>query len=294
LNKLVGTEYEESDPNVKKYGLNAYLGHPVILQKKTIGALCIVDVKSREFTPNDVHVISTLAKAVSIEEERYNAETEIHNSLEEKEILLKEIHHRVKNNMQIISSLLKLQSSSIQDEKILQLFKESQNRVKTMALIHEKLYSDSNFADIEISTYLKTLVNYLFRNFVNLSSKLDLTMEVDKIMMDIDTAIPCGLIINELVTNAIKYAFPENKKGELTITLESSADQVILIVKDNGIGIPEDFNIEETNTLGFQLVKALVNQLHGTIEINRKGGTELIIKFKMSNKKKGARSGSFL
>ncbi|MFC1887905.1 histidine kinase dimerization/phosphoacceptor domain -containing protein [Candidatus Cloacimonadota bacterium] len=281
INDLTGTKYEQSDINVKKYGLKAYLGYPVALQGTAVGALCIVDVKTREFTDNEVYIISTLAKAISIEEERYSSKKDLQNSLAEKEILLKEIHHRVKNNMQIISSLLSLQSKNLHDEKIMALFKESQNRVKSMALIHEKLYSESNFAKIDIASYIKTLLNYLFRNFSTLSADIKLEVDTEDILLDIDTAVPCGLILNELVSNSLKYAFPDNKKGMLKVSFKQNKDICELIVKDNGIGIPENLDINKTSTLGFQLVKALTEQLHGNFELRLDSGTEVIIRFKI-------------
>jgi two-component sensor histidine kinase/ABC-type amino acid transport substrate-binding protein/PAS domain-containing protein len=284
INNLAGTKYEKSDPNVKKYNLKAYLGYPVSLQKKVIGALCIVDVQEREFSDNEVYIISTLAKALSIEEERYRAKQDLQNSLDEKEILLKEIHHRVKNNMQIISSLLNLQSRNIKDDKIMELFKQSQNRVKSMALIHEKLYSDSNFAQIDIASYINTLSNYLFRNFSNLSAEIELEIDTDDIMVDIDTAIPYGLIINELVTNCLKYAFPGDGSGKVQISFKKKGDSHLLTVKDNGVGISKSIDLKKTETLGFQLVKALTDQLHGHLEINHSDGTEVIVRCKSKQK----------
>jgi two-component sensor histidine kinase/ABC-type amino acid transport substrate-binding protein len=279
ISDLTGTEYEESDPNVKKYGLKSYLGYPVTLQEEAIGSLCVVDIQERKFTDNEVYIISTLAKAISIEEERARSKQYLKNSIFEKEILLKEIHHRVKNNMQIISSLLNLHSKNINDNKIIHLFKESQNRVKTMALIHEKLYAESNFAEIDISSYIRSLANYLFRNFSDLSKNLKLEISTDKIMLDIDSAIPCGLIINELVTNSIKYAFPDKDNGTIMITFKHENEKNILIIKDNGIGLPAEFDLDNILTLGYDLVKALTDQLHGSLEIKRSAGTEVVLTF---------------
>lgn len=279
IGDLTGTEYEKSDPNVKKYNLKSYLGYPVSLQQEAIGSLCVVDTETRHFTDNEIYIISTLAKAVSIEEERARSKRFLQNSISEKEILLKEIHHRVKNNMQIISSLLNLQSKSINDEKIMHLFKESQNRVKSMALIHEKLYAESNFAKIDISSYIWSLANYLFRNFSDLSENIKLEINTEKIMLDIDSAIPCGLIINELVTNSIKYAFPDKTSGKITISFKQQKNHNILTIKDNGIGIPAEIDINNISTLGYDLVNALTDQLHGSLELNRSAGTEVKITF---------------
>lgn len=279
ISDLAGTEYEESDPNVKKYGLKSYLGYPVSLQEEVIGALCIVDVRERKFTDNEVYIISTLAKAISIEEERARSKQYLKNSILEKESLLKEIHHRVKNNMQIISSLLNLHSRNINDPKIMNLFKESQNRVKSMALIHEKLYAENNFAKIDISSYIRSLANYLFRNFSDLSKNIKLEINTEEVMLDIDSAIPCGLIINELITNSIKYAFPDNNYGKIMITFKHENKKNILIIKDNGVGIPAEIDLDNISTLGYDLVKALTDQLHGILEIKRSAGTEVVITF---------------
>lgn len=181
--------------------------------------------------------------------------------------------------MQIISSLLSLHAKNINDEKIKHLFKESQNRVKSMALIHEKLYAESNFAEIDISSYIRSLVNHLFRDFFDLTKNIKHEIDTEEIMLDIDSAIPCGLIINELVTNSIKYAFPDKNNGKITITFKHEKNKNILTIKDNGIGVPAEFDLDNITTLGFDLVKALSDQLHGSLEVKRSAGTEVVITF---------------
>ncbi len=214
-------------------------------------------------------------------EDRKKAQAAITASLEEKEILLKEIHHRVKNNLQVTSSLLYLQSKNIRDKKAKSYLEESQNRIKSMAMIHEKLYRSENFAHINSRDYIRDLATYVFRSYSANGRKIKLTIHVDPIEFDLDTAIPCGLILNELVSNAIKYAFPGNKKGEIIISLkEIQDDQVALSVKDNGIGIPEDFDPENSASLGLQLVNSLVRQLEGTVEFKNNGGLEVIVVFR--------------
>jgi two-component sensor histidine kinase len=206
-------------------------------------------------------------------------------SLKEKEVLLREIHHRVKNNMQIMSSLLKLQSRNVKDEQQIEVLKESQNRIKAMALIHEKLYRSKDLANIDFNDYIKNLVNDLFLSYKVSSSRISLKMNIENISLGIDTAIPCGLIVNELVSNSLKYAFPEGKDGEIKISLRRFADlksdMFELIVSDNGAGLPKDLDIRNTESLGFRLITNLTeNQLQGKLELNRSEGTKFQIKFK--------------
>ncbi|WP_414468792.1 histidine kinase dimerization/phosphoacceptor domain -containing protein [Methanobacterium sp. ACI-7] len=212
------------------------------------------------------------------------AKEEINASLEEKELLLKEVHHRVKNNLQIISSLLNLQSGYIKDEKDLELFKDSQSRVKSMAFIHEQLYQSSNFTSIQFSEYIQNLVTYLLHYYTLKPSQINLKIDVEDVYLDLNTSIPCGLIINELVTNSLKHAFPANfvqgENKEISIKMSSSnKNKYILSVTDNGIGLPDGFDFKNIKSLGLQLVKNLVNQLDGTIEINARDGTQFNIIF---------------
>jgi len=218
--------------------------------------------------------------------DRKRAENEIKESLKEKEALLMEIHHRVKNNMQIISSLLSLQSRYIKDENASGVFKESQNRVKSMAMIHEKLYMTDGLARIDFAGYIKNLVNDLFYSYGTNRIKLDIN--ADKLFLNIDTAIPCGLIINEIVTNSLKYAFPEqqglayksfidNKESRIYIELHQNNGRILLTIGDNGVGLPDGIDFENTETLGLRLVKSLVDQLDGTIKIYSNGGVEFKI-----------------
>lgn len=202
-------------------------------------------------------------------------------SLQEKEMLLREIHHRVKNNMQIISSLLMLQSDKIEDKKYIDIFTDSHNRILSMALIHEKLYQSENIAHIDIKEYIKDLVSNLIYSYAA-TGNVKLDIKVENIPLNIDLAVPCGLIINELVTNSLKYAFPEGRKGKITIVFISKDNNDLqLCVSDDGIGIPPDLDIGKTKSLGLNLVTALAeNQLHGKIILNRERGTEIQINFK--------------
>ncbi len=210
--------------------------------------------------------------------ERKQAEEKIKQSLREKEVLLREIHHRVKNNLQVVSSLLNLQSEHTKDEKYTEMLKESQNRIRSMALIHEKLYKSENLADIDFKEYIESLVHGLVRTYKT-TDRVALKIDVKDISLGIDAAIPCGLIISELVSNSLKYAFPD-REGDITITLHSSDGKVELVVADSGIGIPDTVDFKKTETLGLDLVTTLVEgQLNGSITLDKKGGTAFYITF---------------
>jgi PAS domain S-box len=206
--------------------------------------------------------------------QRKNAENEVKRSLNEKELLLREIHHRVKNNMQIISSLLNLQRSYIQDEEADNILQESQGRVKSMALVHEKLYQTSDLARINVAEYIRSLTMNLFHSYT-VKPGINLSMDVGELYFNIDTAVPLGLIINELVSNSLKYAFQDQDEGEIRISLMETAEpgRYLLLIRDDGAGFPEELDINSTHSLGLQLVNTLVNQLDGEIEMVVNGGT---------------------
>lgn len=224
--------------------------------------------------------IVDISERVRVEDERKRAEDQIRESLKEKEVMLKEIHHRVKNNLQVVSSLLKLQAGYIKDDRTLEVFKESQNRVRAMALIHEKLYQSEDLAKTNFAEYIRSLVNDLFRSYSISSRAIALKLDVGDVRLSIDTAIPCGLIINELVSNSLKYAFSTTNQGEIEIHLHSTEpDCYTLKVQDNGCGLPTDIDFRHTRSLGLQLVCSLVKQLHGTIELSNQAGAQFIISF---------------
>ena len=214
--------------------------------------------------------------------ERKLAEEQIKASLEEKKVLLREIHHRVKNNMQVIISLLRLQAEQIGEKRYSDMLKESQDRIKAMALIHERLYQSKDFANINFDEYVESIVNGLFRSHGVNTEQIILRIKVQDVSLDLENAIPCGLIINELVSNSLKHAFPQGRKGEIRISLRSiGMEEIELILGDDGVGIPEDLDIEKTDSLGLHLVSILVeHQLGGEIDLNREGGTEYRILFR--------------
>ncbi|NES05696.1 MAG: PAS domain-containing protein, partial [Okeania sp. SIO2F4] len=206
--------------------------------------------------------------------DRKQAEAQIQNSLQEKEVLLKEIHHRVKNNLHIISNLLDLQSDYIEDEKVLDLFADSQNRIQTMALIHEQLYQSKDLGKIDFSEYIHTLMDNLLSSYSNRESIINPIINVEPISLNLETAIPCGLLINELVTNSLKYAFPNGENGEVSIELhQDEQEKIHLTIGDNGIGMPADFDWQNSSSLGLKLVRILSKQLKAEIEFDATQGT---------------------
>ena len=209
------------------------------------------------------------------------AEEGLRASLEEKELLLREIHHRVNNNLQVVSSLLYLQSEKLQDREGLEIFRESQNRVKSMSLVHEKLYQSTNLAEIDFGAYVRSLISGLYGSFGVDSNRIVSEIEVSDISLGIEFATPCGLVITELVTNALKHAFPNDGTGVIRVILKTLDEHEFeLEVSDNGVGVPENIDIESVETLGLQMVRILVqDQLEGTIELDRSAGTRFMIKF---------------
>ncbi len=210
--------------------------------------------------------------------QRNEAEAQIRQSLQEKEVLLKEVHHRVKNNMQVISSLLSLQGEQITDPAALTSFRDSQNRVRSMALVHEKLYRSESLASIDFSEYVADLMASLKRSYI--MSDIDLRVEADDLRLGVDMAIPCGLIINELVSNALKHAFKGRKGGMVDVRINRNGKGKTMIrVQDDGNGLPSDFDHRQSNSLGMQLVSMLTEQLGGSLEVNGAVGTCFTITF---------------
>ena len=205
----------------------------------------------------------------------------IEDSLREKEVLLREVHHRVKNNMQVISSLLALQSANIEDEDILEIFRESRGRIKTMAMVHEKLYGSEELSKVDLSKYIDSLAHYLFQSFGIDSEKIVLKKDIEKISLDINTAIPLGLLLNELISNSLKHGFPDKEKGEVRVSMVRTGDERLkLVVSDNGVGVKDEIDMNKPGSFGLQLVNMLIEQLHGDMKIERDEETSFVITFK--------------
>jgi two-component sensor histidine kinase/HAMP domain-containing protein len=280
------------DEGLLSRGLLSYMAVPLLMDNNRIGNLIIGTKKANCFNDSHKDVLLVVANqlAVALNQAQLQAKIKEHsislqNSLSEKEVLLKEIHHRVKNNLQVISSLLYLNSKKITDQNALYMFKESQNRVKSIALVHERLYQSKDLGRIDFKDYVQRLITDLFRSYAVNQSIIKLAISINNVFISIDTAVPCGLIINELVSNSLKYAFPnyeeENKEGLIKIDFNQNGNkELILAVSDNGIGIPENIEEKKKNSLGLQLIETLVAQLEGTLEIDLSSGAAFTIKFK--------------
>lgn len=212
--------------------------------------------------------------------DRRRADEKVRASLREKEVLLKEIHHRVKNNLQVTSSMLKLQSAHTQDPAARNMFNEGQNRIRSMALVHEKLYRSSELSRVPLADYVAELSSLLFRSFGIDPERIALEIDADPIYLSIDSAIPCGLILNELISNALKHAFPEGRSGAVMVDIKQEEHGIIrLRIRDDGVGLPGRFDLEYSDTLGLELVKTLVQQLQGHLEIRGAPGTDVVVRF---------------
>jgi len=223
-------------------------------------------------------------------EDLVRANEALQTAVAEKEVLLREIHHRVKNNLQVISSILNLQSRYANDDHTRAVLEESRSRIQSMTMVYEQLYQAEDLSRIDFRTYVSNLTEALHASHHANHEAITLNNDIDDFLLDIGTAIPCGLIISELVLNALKHAFPGGMQGRIGVTFRAGKNmQCTLIVKDNGVGLPESLNLDSANTLGLQLVRALADQLEGSIQMVRESGTEFIIKFKRGDRRRHAK-----
>ena len=241
--------------------------------EKVVRQMILYPIKDKNNNTTEVSGIG-----FNITENKKNEE-KLTQSLREKEILLKEVHHRVKNNMQVISSILNIQSSYVKDIYALNLLNECQNRIKSMAFIHESLYQSENFEFVNFSEYLSSLTKNLVHTYSINSQKIKLILTLDKLILNLDLSIPCGLIINEIISNSLKYAFPNNRDGIIFVTLTAKQKKVIIEVGDNGIGLSKKIDIKNSETLGLQLIETLVDQINGKVKLSRNKGTVFKINF---------------
>jgi PAS domain S-box-containing protein len=212
--------------------------------------------------------------------ERKRAEEVLRASLREKEVLLKEVHHRVKNNLQLISSLLSLQASQLEDRVAAAAFKEAQNRVRTMAMVHENLYRSGDLASVRLAGHLESLCAHLFRSYNVDPERIVLDLRLEEVTLDLDRSIRLGLLVNELVSNALKYAFPAGRSGRVLVQLDNPSEECyILVVSDNGVGLPPQLAPGDSDSLGLQLIADLTEQLGGSLRLDRDGGTTISIRF---------------
>ncbi len=274
LEKAIQRAFEQNEPYDMEFQITTAKGN-----KKWVQAICnpiTVDGKTVKLTGTFQDIT-----------ERKQAEEQIKASLKEKEVLLREIHHRVKNNMQVIISLLKLQSSKVKDKQYADMLKASQDRIKAMSLIHEKFYQSKDFANIDFREYVKNLVNSLIASHGVDTNKIRFNVDVKDVVFDLENAIPYGLIIHELVSNSLKHAFPDDREGEIKITLyPANEEELELTFSDDGIGMPEDLDFDNMETLGLELTKDIIeHQLGGKIELDRTKGTTFHVLFKVQKYK---------
>ena len=257
-----------------------WMGSPLKVGNKKTGIIVVQSYTDPDlYSEKDLEILEFASYEIAIAIEHKQVEEQIIKSLKEKEVLLMEVHHRVKNNMQVISSLLKLQSRYIENKETLELFRVSQNRIRSMALIHQKLYQTRDFAKIDLSEYVKSLSVSLISSFNVSPKKIKLNIDIKDVWLNINSAIPCGLIINELLSNSLKHAFPEGREGEISVIMTKNDKKYTLVVKDNGVGMPDNFDMEKEETLGLMLVSSLTQQLHGSFENSVDKGTTFKIDF---------------
>jgi len=266
-------------PHAAELGVKSLAVVPLYRYDKRIGALTVGSFTRHTFSQAEKELLNAISNEVGVVIAKLQADELIRITLKEKETLLKEIHHRVKNNMQVISSLISLQAQQATEPETVEMLKESQSRIRSMALIHEKLYRSGSLAEIDFGDYVDSIIDELLRMFNVAPGAITITTDVENVLFGVDTAIPCALIINELVSNSLKHAFPDGATGEVTITLHQINGTYELTVADNGEGLPPNFDFRATDSLGMQLVTALVNQLDGTITLDRTKGTTFITTF---------------
>jgi two-component sensor histidine kinase/methyl-accepting chemotaxis protein len=276
-------------------GIRSLISAPLAMDEEKIGVISIASTMPMAFNEKNKEVLLVVANQLAVaiyqaqlQEKIREHSRSLQNSLSEKEVLLKEIHHRVKNNLQVISSLLYLNSKKIKDKGAQDMFKESQNRVKSIALVHERLYQSKDLGKIDFKEYVTRLTDDLFRSYAVNQTLIRRTIMINNIFISIDTAVPCGLIINEIISNSLKYAFPDaeelNKDCQITIEYDrNDKNESLLNISDNGIGLPEGIDLKKTKSLGLQLVDTLIDQLEGTLEIDLSSGTKFKFKFKDIN-----------
>ncbi len=276
-----------SKEELKKIGVigtvpESWLGVPLKTESGDVNGLVAVQSYEKEaYTEKDAQVLSIIASNIAGLLTYKKTENKIRASLKEKEVLLQEVHHRVKNNMQLISSLFNLQAGRIKDKQAFEIFKSSQNRVRSMALIHERLYQSKDLTRIDFAEYSQSLTTHLFSSYEINTNVIKFYINIKDVFLDINTGIPCSLIINELVTNSLKHGFPNGKKGEIKIAMHPlNKNEVELVVSDNGIGLPKEVDFRSPDSLGLHLVTILAeDQLHGAIKLGRERGTIFHIRF---------------
>jgi two-component sensor histidine kinase len=271
----------DSTPLRRRFGLESCACVVIKVRSGVFGALAVFSPQTRRFTTDEIVFLQLFANALAAIVDRSQSERSIQDSLAEKELLLKEIHHRVKNNLQVISSLLDLQSQYTHDPLATEMFRECQGRVRSMALVHERLYRSQDLGRVDFASYVESLTDHLFESYRVDRQAIRLTLNLSPdIRLPIDAAVPCGLLLNELVSNCLKHAFRDAATGVLRIELLTiPANMILLVVADTGCGMPDQDDLSQSPTFGLQLVAMLVRQLGARLTIDRLGGTTFTIIF---------------
>jgi PAS domain S-box-containing protein len=283
--ELIGAPFKNffTDPELAEAAIKRVLSEKTITDYELTacakdGKETVVSYNATTFYDRDRTLQGVFAAARDVTE-RKSANDKLKNALNEKEMLLKEVYHRVKNNLQVVSSLINLQARNVKNEATAELLKQSADRIKAMALLHEKLYQSKDLARIDFNAYIHSLADHLLFGYGVHSDKIRVNIRIDDIFLDVDTAIPCGLIINELLSNALEHAFPDNRHGEIGITFTQDQGKFILVISDNGVSFPADLDYKKSASLGLQLVATLTNQLNGHMTLDRKDGSTFTISF---------------
>jgi len=277
-------------PHVAELGLKSVAVVELHRLDEIVGTFSVGSLKRHIFSQAEKELLTAIGNEAGVVIAKLQADAVIKETLKEREIILKEIHHRVKNNMQIISSLLSLQAAQATEPETVEMLNASQGRIRSMALIHEQLYSSGSLAKIDFARYVESLIAHLQGTFDVDPDAVTITVDVKDTYLGVDTAVPCALIVNELVTNCLKHAFPGATRGTVSVvTHPTNAWTYELIVADTGVGFPRDLDFRATASLGMQLVNALVGQLDGMITLDRTKGTAFNISFKRSPADAGAK-----
>jgi two-component sensor histidine kinase len=277
---LVANEFS-SDAYLRDQRPRSVLCVPLVKQNVVTAVLYLEnDLAPHVFTPARAGVLALVASQAAISLENAGLYSELQATLAEKNVLLKEVHHRVKNNLQLISSLLNLQAYRITDPATLELFADSRNRLRSMALVHENLYRAGNLARVPMQVHIQELCAHLFRAYAPRGDPVTFELRVAEQQFDLGSALTCGLIVNELVSNALKHAFPGRRPGRISVELERhEGTRHVLCVRDDGVGLPPALDFESADSLGFQLVRDFTEQLAGKVMVSREGGTTFTVTF---------------
>jgi two-component sensor histidine kinase len=276
---LFAEDYVTFLPQHAPLGVASLASVPLYSRDTIIGALNVGSTMRHTFSQTEKALLVAIGNEAGTVIAKLQADASVRAALKEKETLLKEIHHRVKNNMQVVSSLMSLQADRATNVEAQAVLTASQSQIRSMALIHEKLYSSGTLSEIEFADYVGSLIKELLQMYHVAPDAVTITTDIEDVRFGVDIAMPCALILNELVSNCLKYAFPDGRVGEVIVGMQYADGTYTLTVADNGVGFPADVDFRATGSLGMQLVIALVDQLDGTIDMNNENGTSFVISF---------------